>query len=326
MRGQQALANARVDLAAAESGLEPERKAAESLRAEVEHLQRLKEQSDAMVATLHARIETLGKRLNDEAKAEADAALQAEVELAPVGDEPLDPLALTKRALEAEKSRREGAERNLATMRADADAALERTRRGAERSMRELQGEVARLQGRVAELSQALSNANKRSEAEAAYRLRAEEGWEKCQGTAHEADEQLQVQRARAAELEGQLSAARHEAAAVRSLRDEVRGARDAQAAAEGRLRDESLRAAAAVRQAEMEGLAQAQQAQLKAERMLDDAAASQADAVHSLEAELESCNRALEHVRMTSRQRVDKVKARNANAATQVRHHEGHW
>ena len=111
------------------------------------------------------------------------------------------------------------------------DDALERQRKGAERGMRELQGEVARLQAQAVEHRDAVGAAEQRSGAEAGFRARAEQGWEKAAHEAEETEEQARQAEAegrqRVAEAEGRLHAAQAQAALVPGLEERVRAAEE---------------------------------------------------------------------------------------------------
>ena len=143
--------------------------------------------------------------------------------------------------------------------------------------MRDLQGEVARLQAMAVEHRDAVGAAEQRSGAEAGFRARAEQGWERAAREVEQAEQQARQEQQRTAEAEGRLHAAQAQAALVPGLEERARGL-------EEKLRGEAARsqssqhsemqsaqlAAQSVQRAQQEGREAAHRAEEQCQHHLD--------------------------------------------------------
>ena len=112
------------------------------------------------------------------------------------------------RALQLERARVNLLKAEVAAVRDECEAQLERQRRGADRGLREMQSEFARLHRSNAEMREAVSAAESRAQGEAGFRRRAEQGWLAAQQSLERTQAEHQTSRVQVGELEGRLAAA----------------------------------------------------------------------------------------------------------------------
>lgn len=126
---------------------------------------------------------------------------------------------------------------NLA-LRDEMETQLERQRRGADRGLREMQTEFARLHRNAAEMREAVNAAESRSQGEANFRRRAEQGWLKAQEELEKTQSELQNSRVQCGELEGRLKAAEQLSADLIAARKTINALQGKAAADEARLQE----------------------------------------------------------------------------------------
>ena len=318
------------------------------LEARQQRTQRQLEQSERTAAALQQQVKLLEEwqhehRLNSQRVA-TELALPAAEGAAGEGT-----IEEATRALERERGRRQLCEAELLKLKGEAEAQLDRQRKGADRSMRELQGEVARLQARPRAIRRAIRPRNSRnsltaqfvgaifrrsprcfdrrrrrrrarrttpstrSSPESGYRERAETGWEAAQQALDGVEAELQETRSKVATLEGKLSAAEGLAASANTLRAQ----REANAAAQGERAEHDAR---------MGGLIQAEKmAHMRADEALEQARQQAADEVAQLTASTTSGCRRRRRTPITGvsarRRRVE-----GALAASQLSAARGAW